>query len=96
MKRLTATLIATFFAATALAQANPQEAQVSGSAKPKAVAEDIHLARTHGLGNIAPMEAQKAGSAKAQAVAEDIHLRKQHGNVNTYADELMLKHASRL
>lgn len=96
MKRLTATLIAAFFAAAALAAGNPQEAQVSGSAKPKMAAEDIHLARTHGLGNLVPQEAQKASSAKAQAVAEEIHLKRDHGNVNAHADELMMRHASRL
>lgn len=95
MKKLTATLLAAL-TATAFAAGNPQEAQVSGSEAPKALAEAIHLAKTHGLTPVRAVEAQKSVNERAQAVAESIHLQRQHGNVNATADERMLRDAARL
>lgn len=96
MKRLTTTLLATLFAAGAYAAGTPLDAQAPGSEGPKQVAENIHLAKTHGLDNTAPVEAQRAANARAQAVAEEIHLKKEHGNLDETAGERTMRDAARL
>lgn len=96
MKRLIATLTATFLAAGAYAADTPQDAQAPGSEGPKLRAEAIHLARKHGLDNTPPVEAQRAGNERAQAVAEEIHLKREHGNLPESAGERTMREAARL
>lgn len=95
MKRIVISLLSTTFAFAAFA-APASEAQVPGSAGPKAVAESIHNARTHGGVQAPQQQAQTAGSEAAKAVAESIHLRLKHGTINDSADQRMMKDASRL
>lgn len=96
MTRTIPVLFAALFAAAAFAAPPVQEAQTPGSERPKAVAEDIHNARQHGLEKAKVEEAQAPGDARAQARAENLHLQKQHGNINDSADQRMMRDASRL
>lgn len=96
-KSTIALLTATLFASVSFAS-EVAEPETPGSSGPKAVAEAIHLARTHGVSSLAPqVNAQAPGSETAQAVSEGIHLKKQHGApAGETADQRMLRDASRL
>ena len=95
-KSTIALLSASLFASATFA-ADVAEPETPGSAQPKAVAEAVHNARTHGISSLAPQPvAQAPGSETAQAVSEGIHLKKQHGNIGETTDQRMLREASRL
>ena len=96
LKSTIAVLSAALFASVAFASPT-QEPETPGSEGPKMAAEAIHLARNHGISNLAKQPiAQAPGSEQAQAAAEAIHLQKQHGNFGETADQRMLREASRL
>jgi hypothetical protein len=78
-----ATALVAFSAASAYASSHIAEPQTSGSAGPKAAAEQKHQGKAHGVDNSAKQpEVQAPGSKAAQSAAERQHLGKAHGKAD--------------